>query len=908
MTLLRRLASILRSMVNRPRAEADLDDELQSFVDMAAADRVRDGLTPAEARRLAVLQLGGVEQAKECVRTARHGAWLDAVWRDVHYALRQVRRNPSFSAIAIATLALGIGVNTAIFSVWSAVLYAPLPGVERPNELVVLTDPGASGMLRGRDGGARRWVSYVEFQQLQEHVTSFSSVMASQSRLSTWQVRIDGSRPEDAHGRLVSGTYFDVLGVRPVLGRVFTSDEDYGEPPHVVISHAYWQRRFGGRPDVIGQTVIVRSTPVSIVGVTPAGFLGETSGQQAELWLPLRLQPRVLPGSNWLHERPPDKVMWLHVFGRLKPDVTASQAEAEANAIFQAGLQSFYGAEWRNESLDQRLRLQPAARGASASRDTLSSSLSILLASVGVLLLVACANLANLLLARGAARQSEIAARMSLGASRARLISQLLTESLTLAVLGGLGGIALAYVVHGAIVRLLQQAEPHFIIGSAFTVRVLIFGVASTVASVLVFGVFPAVQVTRTDPCARLKENSRGAVGSAPVLRAGRWLVSVQLALSLPLLVGAGLLVRTVYNLQHPDLGFQANRLLLARVDLSDVVHDVPRRDRVLRALQDGIRRLPGVEAVSFSQLGLFSGGISTAVIEVSGQPPAVSGLDSALDRVGPDYFTTLRIPILQGRDISDRDRATTQKVCIVNEAFVREYLSGHDPLGRQVTTLDVGLRATYEVVGVTRNARTQDVRDAPEPRFFVPAEQRPSSATSRTFLIRTASDSRTLMPSVVEAVNAADRAVSLTELVTIEDRMAALTAEERILARLALTFGAAALTLAAIGLYGVLSYAVGRRSGEIAIRMALGAQRRSISAMIVRETVWLIVTGLLLGGVLASIGSRLLANRLYGVAPHDPLSLLLAIGVLLFVALVASVVPAQRASRLDPIAALHRG
>jgi predicted permease len=908
MTLLHRIASILRSMVNRTSAETDLDDELQSFVDMAAADQVRNGLTPAEARRLAILGLGGVEQTKERVRTARHGAWLDAVWRDVQYALRQVRRNPSFSAIAIATLALGIGFNTAIFSVWSGVLYAPLPGVERPNELVMLTDPAASGMLRGHDGGARRWLSYAEFLQLQEHATSLSSVMASQSRLSTWQVRVDGSRPEDVRGRLVSATYFDVLGVRPVIGRLFTSNEDSGEPPYAVISHAYWQRRFGGHPNVIGKTLIVRSTPVSIVGVTPAGFLGETSGQQPQLWLPLRLQPKVLPGSNWLHERPPDKVMWLHVFGRLRPGVTGSQAEAEANAIFQAGLQSFYGAERRNESLDQRLRLQPGARGASASRDTLSSSLSILLASVGVLLLVACANLANLLLARGAARQSEIAVRMSLGATRERLIIQLLTESLTLATLGGLAGIALACLVHGAIVRVLQQAEPHFFIGFAFTVRVLIFGVASTVASVMVFGVFPALQVTRADPCARLKESSRGAVGSAPLLRAGRWLVSVQLALSLPLLVGAGLLVRTVYNLQHTDLGFQADRLLLARVDLSDVVHDLARRDHVLRALQDGIRRLAGVEAVSFSQLGLFSGGISTAVIEASGQPADVNGRDSALDRVGADYFTTLRIPILRGRDISDRDAAATQKVCVVNEAFVREYLAGHDPLGTQVTTVDDGLRARYEVVGVTRNARTQDVRDAPEPRFFVPAEQRPSSATSRTFLIRTASHSRSLMSSVLEAVNAVDRAVSLTELVTIEERMAALTAEERILARLALTFGAAALTLAAIGLYGVISYTVGRRSGEIAIRMALGAQRRSISAMIVRETVWLIVTGLLLGGVLASVASRLLANRLYGVAPDDPLSLLLAIGVLLLVALVASLVPAQRASRLAPIAALHRG
>ena len=906
MTLLHRLASIVRWMVHRNRAERDLSDELEAFVDMAAADRMRDGAAPADARRSAVLHVGGMEQTKERVRSTRHGASLDEVGRDLRYGLRQVRRNPAFSGIVIATLALGIGVSTAVFSVWNGVLYAPLPGVERPEELVMLTDPGASGMLRGRTSGARRWLSYAEFDQVREYATNFSGLMATQTRLSTWHVRVDGSTPEEARGRLVSGGFFEVLGVRPAIGRLFTTHQDQGDPLHAVISHAYWQRHFAGRPDVIGKTLIVRNTPVSIVGVTPAGFVGETSGQQPDLWLPLRLQPRVLPGSDWLHEKPPDKVMWLHVFGRLKPGVTASQAEAQANAVFQTGLQSFYGARRRSEALDQTLRLQPGARGASASRDELSSSLSILLASVGVLLVVACANLANLLLARGAARQTEIAVRISLGASRVRVIRQLVTESLTLAAIGGLAGIAGAFVMHRALVRTVQQAEPDFFIDFAFAVPVLAFAVAATLASALVFGVLPAWAVSDTGPCSRLKDNSRGAIGSARTLRSGRWLVAVQLGLSLPLLVDAGLLARTVDNLQRPDLGFQVERLLLARVDLSEIVRDIARRDGVLRELQDRVRLVPGVEAVSFSQLGLFSGGISTAGIEVSGNEP--SGRDSALDRVGADYFTTLRIPILRGRDISDSDRADTHKVCIVNEAFVRQHFGERDPLGMQVTTVDDALRTTYEVVGVVGDARTQGVRDDAEPRFFVPSEQRPSSGTSRTFLIRTVSESAGVTRAVREAMSDVGPAVSVSDLVTFEERLARLTADERSVARLSLVFGAAALTLAAIGLYGVLSYAVARRSSEIAIRIALGARCRSIIGMILRETVWLIIAGLLLGGALAYFASRLIANRLYGVAPHDPLTLTVTIGVLLLVAFIASYVPARRAARTDPMAALHQG
>jgi predicted permease len=916
MTFLHRLASIVRWLVHRHRAEQDLDDELHAFVDMAAVDRLRDGASPADARRMAVLDLGGVEQTKERVRSARYGAWLDDIARDVRYALRMCARSPGFSAVVIITLALGIGANTAIFSLWYTVLHASLPRVDDPTGLVMLSDPNSSGMLRGRwngrSDGPRTLLSYGEFEQLREHASTFSALMASQSELNTWQVRVAGGAAEEASGRLVSGGFFNVLGVRPAIGRLFTVSEDDGEAASAVVSYAYWQHRFGGRPEVLGQTLTVRNTPVTIVGVTAAGFVGETSGQQPDLWLPLRLQPRVLPGGNRLEDKPPDKVMWLHVFGRLKPGVTAAQAETEANAIFQTGLKAFYGetgGERVREVLDQRLRIHPGERGASATRGELSSSLSVLVVSVGLLLVIACVNLANLFLARAAARQREIAVRAALGATRGRLIRQLVTESLALATTGIVAGVALASAMHGALEQLLQEAEPQLVVGFSLTPPVLALASIATVAAVLVFGVLPAWQATRTNRSSRFDDGGRGTVGSTAELRSGRWLVGVQLALSLPLLVCAGLLMRTIDNLQRVDVGFRNERLLLARVDLGEIVQDTARRDRVLRDLQARIRRVPGVQAVSFSQLGLFSGGFSSTTIEVEGSAlTARMPVESALDRVGADYFTTLGIPIRLGRDISTNDRAGTGNVCVINDAFARRFFNGRQPVGMHVTTIDNDARTTYDVVGVAGDAHIQGLRHEVEARFFVPAEQRPSLDTGRTFLIRAPTERGAIAAALRQVVTDEDPAVSISNLVFIEQQMAPLTAEERVIARLTVVFGSVALALAAIGLYGVLSFGIVRRSSEIAVRIALGAQSREIVTMILRETLTLAVAGLLLGGALAYVGSRLIASRLYRVAPQDPLTVTVATSVLVVVAFLAAYLPAHRASRMDPMAALHQG
>src|SRR5260370_31606907 len=438
----------------------------------------------------------------------------------------------------------------------------------------MLTNPDEEGMWSGRTDGPRSWLPYAEFEQLRDHAECFSALMASQSGLNTWPVRFEDGAWEEAHGRLVSGGFFQLLGVSPAIGRLFTVADDRAEAPHAIISYSYWQRRFGGRPDVLGKTFTLQKAALTIIGVAPRGFIGETSGHQPDLWLPLRMQPGVIPGRDWLHDTPPAKTMWLHVFGRLKPGVTQAQAEAQSNAIFNAGLETCYGplasGERGREFLDQRLRIQSGARGASVTRHDFSTSLTALLAPVGVLLLIACAKLANLLLARGAARRPEIALRLSLGASRGRLIRQLITESLALAALGGAAGVAVSYVLHGALVRMMAESDPRFSMSFALDPLVLIFALAATLAAALLFGVLPAWQVTKNDAGATLKEQGRSATGSLGRIRSGRFLVSLQLALSLPLLVGAGLLARTVYNLQRADLGFPTERLLLVRVDLLD--------------------------------------------------------------------------------------------------------------------------------------------------------------------------------------------------------------------------------------------------------------------------------------------------------------------------------------------------
>jgi predicted permease len=897
----------LRSLFRSTRVEQELGEELQYHLERLEDDFVAGGMSRAEAQFAARREMGAIEQRKEECRDARGLLLIESTRQDIGYALRGLRKSPGFTVVAILSLALGIGANTALFSLWNGVLHASLPAVEKPGELVILTDPNESGGWTGNFPGARQWVTYAEFEELRDRADVFSHVMASQSGLETWSARSDDGAPEDVKGRFVSGGYFETLGVPAAIGRVFSAEEDRRETPIAVISHRYWQRRFGGGPDVLGKTLAIRDSIVTIVGVTAPGFIGETIGQQPDLWLPLRLQPRVSPPVNRLRDAPPQKRMWLHLFARLKPGVTHPQAEAQANAIFMAGLLSFYGAlvngEHRREILDQRLEVTSAARGASPSRQSLSQPLMALLAGVGVLLLIACANLANLLLARGAARKHEIALRLSIGATRGRLIRQHVTESLVLATIGGVAAMAVASVLHGALVALLARSDEDFSMSFAVDPLMLIFVLGATVASAVLFGMLPAWQATRVDGASSLNEQSRGAIGTVGQVRSGRWLVSAQLALSLPLLVGAGLMARTVFNLQTADLGFPAERLLLVRANLRDV--EAARRDAVRRELLDEIRRMPGVSAATHSQLGIFSGGESMATVAVDGFVPRTDEeRSSAMDVAGAGYFSALGVPIILGRDLLDSDRAGAPAVCVINEAFAARFFAGRSPVGLRVKMARADQWPTYQVVGVAGNARTADIRGEVEPRFYIPDGQAPAAFDSSTLLIRAVASAGPVTEAARKAIQRLGGRVVSTA--TMEEQMAPLISQDRTTAQLAVVFGGLALALAAIGLYGVLSYGVARRTSELAIRVALGARPGSVVVMILRETTGLVIAGLALGGGLAYASSRLIDSRLYGVSAQDPLTLLLATGLLLAVALGAAFIPAKRASKLDPMTALR--
>jgi len=841
----------------------------------------------------------------------------NVIFQDLRYALRAMAARPGFTAVAILSLALGIGANSAIFSLWNGLLHSRLPGVYKPEQLVMLTNPDNAGMWHGDSEGERDWLTYAEFEQLRDRAGSFSAMMASQSSLGRWQIRFDGKDFEEACGRLVSGGYFAFLGVNAALGRVFTAGDDRADAPFAVISYNYWQRRFGGRVDVLGKTFTVRNAVLTIIGVAPRGFAGESAGEQPDLWIPIHMQPGVAPGEDWLHDTPPEKAMWLHAFGRLKPGVTPARAEAEANAIFKAGLETFYGAvaspERRRELLDQRLKIRPGAQGASDTRGDFSTSLTALLAAVGLLLLIACANLANLLLARGAARRPEMALRLSLGASRGRLIRQLVTESLVLAAMGGLCGLIAAWFVHGALVRMIVESDRNFRMSFGLDPVVLAFTLAVTLAAGLLFGLLPAWQVTRTDSGASLKEQSRGGAGSRGRMLWGRSLVSLQLALSLPLLAGAGLLARTVYNLRHVALGYPTERLLLVGIDSRVAGYNSARSGVLFGELLERIQRIPGVKAASFSHNGVFTGTNSGDPIEVEGYTPKTNNdKGAAWDMVGPGYFSTLGIPMVLGREILASDRSGAPKVCAINEAFAKKFFAGRNPVGLHLTAIDEApggnRRTTYQVVGVARNARTNGLRGRIGPRFYMPITQPDGDNVKRAnFLIRAAAENTPVLGVVRQAFQRVDASLPILYARTMEEQMAPWTAPDRTTAQVAVVFGCVALALAAIGLYGVLSYGIARRQREIAIRIALGARASRVIAMILRETSALVIAGLVAGAGLAYAASRWIASQLFGVAPQDPLTLAVAIGLLLAVALSAVYLPARRASRLDPMAALRQ-
>jgi predicted permease len=878
MKLLHRLVSMARWLVRRNQAERDLNDELETFVEMAAADEIRDGATPAEARRRATLQLGGLEQAKERVRGARHGAWLDVAGRDVRYGLRQVRRNPAFSAVAITTLALGIGGMTAMFSAFDAVLVRPLPYTEA-DRLVMVWDRETTetDLTKRHNSTPAEW---IEWRRLNTVFTDLACSQPADATLSG-----DGE-PELIPARKVTWTFWSVLGVQPMLGRAITEEEDNKGVRVVVISHGLWQRRFGGASDIIGRVISLNDEPYEVIGVMPRNFYFMPS-REIDMWMPASFPPFMRTNLSW-HD--------AQIVARLKPGVTLEHAQQSMAALsLQVTAKNFRG---------PRSVLVVPLRGEIAGRTR--TALILLVSASAALLLIACVNLTNLLLSRGATRGREVAVRAALGAARGRLLSQFLTESLVLTALGTLAGLALALPA----MRFLERLVPEAMGATRLTLdwRVLAFSAAAAAAATLTFGLVPALRGSRTAPQDAIRDGGRGTAGAR-----SHWfqhsLIVVETALAVVLLTCCGLLLQTFQHLRNKDVGFRSERLLTFETPLFRY-KDFNRRVAFINAEVEAVRAIPGVVNAGAITRIPFTEAADATFYWLEGQPRSQIPQQVAIIRnVSPDYLATAGASLHEGRFFTATDQASKLPLAIVSEPFAARHFHGRSPLGQRFKFGNLGEKGYwYTIVGVVKPIRETGVLDEMKPAVYRLHEHCDQIGSMMNgIVVRTAVEPASIIPAIRRAIWSLDKDQPIARIRTMEaivDRQLSTPSQSTALLS---AFALLALVLASLGIYGVLSYAVTQRTNEIGVRMALGATSSEIMRSFGRRGLGMTLTGLAIGVVLAAIASRFMSTLLYGFRP-DYISTVAVVSVILVgVAALACVVPARRAARIDPMIALRQ-
>jgi putative ABC transport system permease protein len=920
--LLRRLASVVGWMTHRKRAERDLDDELRSFVDMAADDRMRDGAAAAEARRAAVLYLGGVEQAKERVRSARHGAWLDEIGGDVRYALRTLRRSPVFTVVALLTLALGIGANTAIFSILEAVILRPL-GYPAPQQLMRLTAHFPVGPLKGFRLSTPEYVEFRSMTHSFAEVGAFSigeGVAAGGSGGWAGAVNLTaGKRPLRVRSALVDDHLFPTLGVQPEQGRVFAAGETdamssrpgLGGPPVAILSHELWQSTFGGRP-IVGQVVEVDGRPHDVIGIMPPGF--DVMDNRTEIWLPIGIHP-VIRGLRENHV--------LQVIGRLKPGVTQQAADAELATFLErwagrdGGGSEHLPTAHPSRPQDHSLRLQSLHE---AILGDAGRVIWVLQTAAGLVLLIACANLASLVLARSESRRREFAMRAALGASRGRLIRQTITEGVLLSLGGGVIGLWVASVGLRALVLAYPTTLPRTS-ELAIDLPVLLFVLVVSVAAGVLFGLAPAIESRFIDLVAALKGGDRDG-GTAGRHRVRRVLVIAEVALAVMLVIGAGLLVRTVENLTRVDAGFDRSRMVTFSLTLSSSGTEADTRAAMLQRLLGTLRQVPGVQAATAMSDPPFSRLAQRYQTGAQGTDVGPVATVEYYQFVMSDYFATMGIPILAGRGFAAADTTSGGRVAIVNETLARRLWKDRDPIGQRLSpnlgaSFGTSVTPWHTVIGVARDVKEAGVdREAgAELYLFVDQPGPPIDDTARWVTtapptmhvaLRTTLPASTLAPTLERAVHGLDPTAPLVGLREMDAVFDESIGRPRLLAQLLGAFAGLALLLAVLGTYGVLSFMVAERRREIAVRVAIGASRGSIVAMVTRQGLVIVAIGLAVGLAGALGLNCLLASLLFGVGPTDPGTVAGVTSAIACVAALACGIPAWRASRLDPNAVLR--
>ncbi len=838
------------------------------------------------------------------------GALLDALWfqqrrleddmiQDIRFGIRMLLRSPVFTAVAVLSLALGIGANTAIFSLINAVMLERLP-VQNPDQLVLLRwtsgkhfpAKSLSGNLSMREGfSTSTSFSYPAFEQLRERNDVCTDVFAFAS-LERLNVSIEGEA-ELASGMMVSGEYYAGLGVPAILGRTITVEDNSpaaGEPV-AVISYAYWQRRFSRDETVLGKNIYLNGTPFTIIGVTPKGFNGTLQvGSSPEIIIPLATQPQIERDRSQLGEM---NYWWVQVMGRLKPGVTRQQARGSLDATFQQTIAQARPS-LEEEPDPTQLEVSSGSGGLNESRTEMSAMLWILMGVVGLVLAIACINLANLLLARAASRQREIGVRLALGASRLRLIRQLLTESLLLAALGGVLGLLLVYWSKGLLLTLLPTQSP-LTLNLNPDFRTLAFTAGVAVLTGLLFGLAPALRATRVDVMTTIKDNAGTA--SRARSRLSKLLLVAQVALSLLLLIGAGLFVRTLRNLERVDLGFNRENVLLFRVDPTLNGYKEKRLASLYQQMLERIETVPGVRSVSLSSHPLIS---NSANIRSLDEKTYVY-----VQQVSPNFLETMEIPLAAGRNLRPQDDENAPKVMLVNQTLARLLFPDEDAVGKHYKL--GGAKGTdYEIVGVARDAKHSNVRDQVPPTMYAPYAQNLKGLRQMSFEVRTAADPTAMAAAIRHAVQEVDSNIPLFNLKTQSEQVNETLAQERLFARLSSFFGVLALLLASIGLYGLMSYSVARRTHEIGIRMALGAQPGNVRWLVLREMLSMVVIGVAIGLPAAYAATKVISSMLFGLTATDPLTIATATLFLIGVSAIAGYLPARRASRVDPLVALR--
>ncbi|HTU34571.1 MAG TPA: ABC transporter permease [Candidatus Acidoferrum sp.] len=911
MRLWSQLRSWSRANLRRARTENEMDTELKFHMDAYANHLVRSGVPPKEAMRRARLEFGGVERAKEECRDATGVSLVQSLVQDIRYGLRMLRNNLGFTAIAVLSLALGIGANTAIFTLIDAVMLRMLP-VKNPQELVSLKlAPDTQFPREAPDGDRSIAFPYPAFVRMRDHNQALSALFAFRDTGSV-SVLANGSAGI-AHGQLVTSNYVSSLGVRTVLGRDFVPQDDItGAQPVAIISYGYWQSHFAGEPSVLGRRIVVNGTPMTIIGVAAPEFFGLQPGSAVDLYMPMAMQPQIVP--NVAGEAPGTSVFaatdvwWIQLMGRLKPGVNAEQARANLDVIYRPTvLQGLHPEAGRGPLVPPALEVVPAGGGLGALRNAFSKPLAILMIVVGIVLLIACVNMANLLLVRSAARAKEIAVRLSLGASRLRLIRQLLLESVLLSTFGGLLGLIFAYWGCSALVAMMQHGNNPLVIGVHPDLNVLGFTALACLLTGVLFGLAPALRATRVELTPALKQTAGSLGTTREKMYTAKSLVVAQVSLSVVLLFGAGLFVRTLVNLETMNVGFSRDNLLLFGISPKHAGYEGQHYADLCREIQSHLAQLPGVKSASSSLLLLLDGNLRVGMIKVPGYTPRPDEKTIAFFLpVGGDFLSTMGIPLLRGRDLSPRDDENAAKVALINDKLARKYWPHENPLGRHFKLRDVDL----EVVGIVGDAKYRNLRGDIPPTVYFPYVQQMDSMPQVHFEVRTQGDAKALIPSVRAVVASIDNRLPLHDVRTQTQQIDDLLYQERLFAKLVGFFAMLALALVSVGLYGVMSYSVARRTSEIGIRMALGAQRRNIVAMVLRATMLLVGFGLVLGVIasfaMAKIASHEVAGLLYGLKVTDTASIWLAIAFIALVAAAASFVPVRRAMRVDPMVALR--